>query len=73
MEHLTNGQLQALLGAPESKKLLELLQSSSGSALQRAAEAAKAGDYATAQRILQPALGSANVEDLAQQLKKRLG
>jgi len=56
MEHLDTARLQALLGTPEAAALVQKLQKSGGNALQQAVRAAKTGDYAGAQAILQPYL-----------------
>ena len=52
MEHLTEQQLRALLGAPESRKLLQMLQASGSDTLARAAAAARAGNYAQVEQLL---------------------
>ena len=72
MEHLTQAQLQAILASPEGKQLLALLQKDSGAAFQKAADAARAGDYARVQALLKPVLG-AEGQQLAQDLEKRFG
>lgn len=72
MEHLSQARLQAILGSAEGQKLLTLLQKDSGQAFQKAAEAAKAGDYARAQSILKPLLGE-DARKLADQLGEKLG
>ena len=41
MEPLTQAQLQSLLGSPEAKKLIALLQADGGKKFQQAASAAK--------------------------------
>lgn len=73
MEQFTEKQLESILRAPESKQLLKLLQTSSGTALSKAAEAARAGDYAAVQQILKPTLRSIEAEALAKKLKEQLG
>lgn len=72
MEHLNQAQLQALFGSKEGRALLTLLQKNSGQTLQKAAEAARAGDYAQAQALLQPLLGE-DVRKLAGELGAKLG
>jgi len=72
LDHLTQAQLQTLFGSKEGKALLTLLQKNSGQTLQQAAEAAKAGDYARAQSLLQPMLGE-DIRKLAGQLGEKLG
>ena len=73
MEHLTEQQLRSLLRAPESKRLIELLQASGTEALNKAAEAARSGDFAAVKQILSPTLQGSGAEKLAEQLKYKLG
>lgn len=73
MEHLSPAQLQTILNSQEGKKLLEILQKDSGTALQKAAAAAKSGDYAQVQALLKPVLEGTNAADLAQRLQRKLG
>ena len=73
MEHLTPAQLQALLGAPETKQLMAMLQKNSGTALQQAAAAAKRGDTAQVQALLKQSLTGSEAETLAKALEQRLG
>ena len=73
MEQFTEQQLERILRMPESKQLLKLLQTSSGAVLAKAAEAAKAGNYAAVQEILKPTLQTKEAEALAKKLTGQLG
>ena len=73
MEHLTEQQLRALLGAPESRKLLQMLQASGSDTLARAAAAARAGNYAQVEQLLKPTMQGAEAGRLADALKQKLG
>lgn len=73
MEPLNQAQLQSLLGSPEAKKLIALLQADGGKKFQQAASAAKAGDYTAVQAILRPVLEGGQGEALARKLQERLG
>lgn len=71
MEHLDTAKLQAMLNSPEGASLLRMLQQAGGTALQQAARAAKAGDYAGAQAILQPLMND-QIRDAAGRIQKNL-
>ena len=73
MELLTQQQLQALLGAPESRRLMELLQQSGEEKLNQAAVAAKAGDYRAVEQLLKPAMQRTEIGELSESLRKKLG
>ena len=71
MEHPDMARMQALLQTPEGQNLIRLLQSSCGSVLQQAAQAASTGNYAAAQAILQPMM-TGELRSAADRLQTRL-
>lgn len=73
MELLTEQQLKTLLGAPESRRLMDLLQQSGEEILNRAAAAAKAGDYRAVEQLLKPAMQQTELSTLSESLRKKLG
>lgn len=64
-------QLRRVLGSPEGAELIRLLQTGGSKALQRAAQAIRAGDTEAAKRILGPLLGKKG-ENLADRLGEKL-
>ena len=73
MEPFTEKQLETFLRAPESKQLLKMLRSSGGAAFAQAVEAARAGNYAAVEKLLDPTLRKPEVEALAKKLKEQIG
>jgi len=73
LEAFTEKQLENVLRAPESKQLLKMLQSSGGTAFRQAVEAARTGNYAAVEQILDPTLRKPEVEALAKKLKEQIG
>lgn len=73
MDQLKPEQLQALMGAAETKKLLALLQRDGGDAWKRATQAVRQGDYAKTQSILQPMVSGTEAAAIAQALRQKLG
>lgn len=73
MEQLKPEQLQALMGAAETKKLLAILQRDGGTAWNQATQAIRQGDYSKAQSILQPLVSGTDAASIAQQLRQKLG
>lgn len=62
-----------LAGTPEGKKLMRLLQQKDNGQLQKAMEAASAGNYKEAGAMLQSLLSSPEAQQLMQQLGKQHG
>ena len=61
--------LRRVLTSPEGQKLLALLRSNGGNALDQAAQAVRRGDYASAQTALEPMLRDPEAQRLVDQLK----
>lgn len=63
-----NGRLRELLRSPETKRLMELLKSQNGSALQQAAQRARQGDCAGLNAMLQNLMETGEGARLAEKL-----
>ncbi len=64
-------QARRVLSSPEGQKLLQMLSCDGGAALQQAAQAMRAGDYAGAQQILAPIMQSPQAQQLIEQLNRK--
>ncbi len=62
-----------LAGTPEGQRLMALLQQKDNGTLQKAMEAASAGNYKDAGAMLQSLLSSPEAQQLMQQLGKKHG
>lgn len=63
-------QLRQVLGSPEGKQLLALLQRDGGKTLTMAAEEFRRGNAAGAQSLLKPMVETAEAETLLQKINK---
>ena len=73
MEQLTKQQLQAIVRAPESRQILQLLQESDGALFKQAINAAKAGNPLAAEELLKNVAQTPEVTTLLKKLQQRLG
>lgn len=73
MEYPSPDQLQALLRSPEATRLLSVLQGIPSETLHLAVQAAKQGDCAKVQSILNTSLQGSPAEALAQALERQYG
>ena len=60
--------LQKVLASPEGQRLLTLLRTDGGGALQQAMQAVKRGDYENAKSVLAPMLRDPEAAELLQKL-----
>ena len=67
----SEAEIRKVLGSPEGRSLLQLLRQDSGSALQKAADALKAGDAARAQELLRPLMESPAAAELVNKINER--
>ena len=65
---VSEAQIQQVLGSPEGRKLLSLLQKNGGSTLQTALSAAKNGDSAGAQQAMEQLLSSGEAASLLRRM-----
>ena len=67
----TPEQIRSVLGTKEGQKLLSLLNRDGGAALRQAASAVKSGDYAAAQKILEPVMQTPEASRLVDAINRR--
>lgn len=65
--------VRRVLESKEGQQLLRQMYAEGGTALDQAAEAAKAGNYAKALSLLQPVIGTSGSAQLLKELQKKLG
>ena len=67
----TPEQIRSVLGTKEGQQLLSLLNRDGGAALRQAASAVKSGDYAAAQRILEPVMQTPEASRLVDAINRK--
>ena len=67
----TPEQIRSVLGTKEGQQLLSLLNRDGGTALRQAASAVKSGDYAAAQKILEPVMQTPEASRLVDAINRR--
>ena len=67
----TPEQIRSVLGTKEGQQLLSLLNRDGGAALRQAAGAIKSGNYATAQKILEPVMQTPEASRLVDAINRR--
>ena len=67
----TPEQIRSVLGTKEGQQLLSLLNRDGGAALRRAAGAVKSGDYAAAQKILEPVMQTPEASRLVDAINRK--
>ena len=67
----TPEQIRSVLGTKEGQQLLSLLNRDGGAALRQAARAGKSGDYAAAQKILEPVMQTPEASRLVDAINRR--
>lgn len=67
----TPEQIRSVLGTKEGQQLLSLLNRDGGAALRQAAGAVKSGDYAAAQKILEPVMQTPEASRLVDAINRK--
>jgi len=73
MDLLNHTEILNKLNSPEGRQLISYIQNSSGTALSKAAAAARSGNYQLAKELLEPVLSGTDAEMLARSLEKKHG
>lgn len=67
----TPEQVQQVLHSPEGKQLLQLLNRDGGATLRQAAASARAGDYQTVQKLMEPLVQKPEAAALLNRLNRK--
>ncbi len=67
----TPEQIRSVLGTKEGQQLLSLLNRDGGAALRQVASAVKSGDYAAAQKILEPVMQTPEASRLVDAINRK--